>query len=255
MAKRVLRAPKVVGVYDLPRPRRSTPPPDADAEPEPATETEQAPEPPRHTPPPKPEIDIQAIKRQTYDEGLAAGREQGIEQGIEQGVEQGRKDGAKQGFEDGYAKATQETHEQLDTLMDALHQAVNEIAALRTRICSQVEHEAAQLAFDIAKKVLEDESIAPAVVLKGIVASALAEARQAESLELHLNPDDIAVAGEERIEELLGPTAGVLTPDAAVPRGTCSVNTNYGRIEVDLNARWEAIAASLHEEMTEDSQT
>ena len=60
---------------------------------------------------------------------------------------------------------------------------------------------------------------------------------------------DIAKQVDPNVIVVVGGPHPTLEPDEGVARGACSLDTNFGKIEVDLHARWEAIAACLHDEM------
>lgn len=179
-----------------------------------------------------PEIDVEALQQEAYQKGLQEGRQHGLQNGLAQGIEQG----------------AQQTQQQVDTLLAALQQAISELAATRDQLCKGLEAEAVELAYNVARKVVQDESIAPKVVLTGIVKSAIEAAREVECLSLRLNPEDVQSAGREDIEALLGPAGCSFVEDESVPRGACVMDTNFGKIEVDLEARWQAIAACLRDE-------
>ena len=182
-----------------------------------------------------PEVDVDALQREAYERGLQEGQQKGLQEGLAQGIEQG----------------AQQVQQQVGALLAALQQAVAELTATRDQLCSDLETEAVELAFTVAKKVLQDESIAPKVVLSGIVRSAIDAAREVECLSLHLSPEDVQSAGREELEALLGPAGCSFVEDESVPRGACVLDTNFGKIEVDLEARWQAIAACLRDETSQ----
>lgn len=180
----------------------------------------------------EPQIDVEALQQEAYQKGLQDGHQHGLQEGLAQGIEQG----------------TQQTQQQLDTLLAALRQAVSELTTTRDQLCKDLETEAVELAFNVAKKVVQDESLAPKLVLTGIVKSAIEAAREVECLSLHLNPEDVRIAGREEIQALLGPAGCSFVEDESVPRGACVLDTNFGKIEIDLEARWQAIAACLRDD-------
>jgi len=87
-------------------------------------------------------------------------------------------------------------------------------------------------------------------VLDGLVRSALSEAADSEALRLHINPADLEAAGQEQIEAALATAGCDLVSDPSTPRGACTLESSFGRIEVDLDERWEVISACLHDEMS-----
>jgi len=174
-------------------------------------------------------VDAETLQKQAYAEGFQAGRVEGLQVGIEQGVQQ--------------------ADETLGHALAALQDATTKLVAARRSLLAELEREGAQLAFDIAHKVTEDDRIVPRVVLDGLVRSALSAAAGSEALRLHLNPIDLEAAGQEQVEPALVTAGCELVSDPATPRGVCTLESNFGRIEVDLHERWETISACLSDEM------
>ena len=180
-----------------------------------------------------PVVDVEALQRDAREAGYQAGLQAGRDAGLKAGIEQGR----------------QEAEARMAEALAAFQQAAAQLEAERRSLMADLEPEAVTLAFAIARRAFEHDAVVPRAVLEGLVRSALAEATGMEQLTLSMNPADVQAAGHARVEELLRPSACALARDESVPRGACVLDSNFGRVEVDFDSRWEAIAACLHEEM------
>lgn len=175
-----------------------------------------APEAPHAEPdqPPEPEIDVEALRQQAYQQGVEAGKQE----------------------------AWQLAQQEIDALQQNMQVLIQSIPSELTRVLSEAEPQLLDLALSIAKKIIQTEVAQNPNVIAGVVHAALEQVQNQTIIAIHLNPDDVETLQPEfsdgRIE---------LIPDSAVQRGGCRVETDLGELDATLETQWEMIERSMRE--------
>ncbi len=109
--------------------------------------------------------------------------------------------GSEKGYQEGVARAQAEVQSQLLEVMGALTAAQQE----RFRLAQQHEGALADLALQIARKVIGAHLEADPTLVSRIVQHAISELEPSTSLEVHVNPGDLAAveASRREIERLV----------------------------------------------------
>lgn len=119
----------------------------------------------------------------------------------------------------------------------------------RDRILAAVDREVAELAIDVARKVLGRhlETFPAAVV--DLVARGLAGARGRREVLVRVHPEDAAAvrAAEGDLAGRLARSPLGIREDPSVPRGGAVVETEGGRIDAGVEAQLEEIARAIAE--------
>ena len=120
--------------------------------------------------------------------------------------------------------------------------------AARARLHAEAERDIAQLAVQIARKVVVGElALGDGPILR-IVAQALASARLGRAVVVRIHPDDAAglQASFPTLLAAAGRSEGiVLRPDPALGRGDCVVESELGTIDARLETQLGAIEQAL----------
>lgn len=172
-------------------------------------------------PPPPPALptaeEIEGVRAQARDEGLAAGRQEGY----------------AAGYAEGQARAGQEAS-QLAALMVSYEQALQ---GLEQEMAEEMLH----LALDLAKQMLrEGLRIKPEAVLP-VVREAIGELVQSTRHPvLVVHPDDAALVRRHLASEL-ATLPWKITEDVQMSRGGCRVESESVEIDATLENRWKRL--------------
>ncbi|MGQ0634651.1 MAG: FliH/SctL family protein [Planctomycetaceae bacterium] len=177
-----------------------------------------------------------ALRRQAYQEGLAAGRRVGLD--------------ASQGAVEARAAelAGQQTREALRTLLPALDSAVAALAHERAGWLTTWEAGAVRLSAALAGKIVRRELQLNPDVNADIVREALQLAAGHPDVQLRLHPDSAArlkAAGDEVLTRLQRIAQVTLVPDAGVSPEGCIVETRHGVIDARLETQLERLTQEL----------
>jgi flagellar assembly protein FliH len=149
------------------------------------------------------------------------------------------------GYGEGRADALAATEAASTELMARLTAAIQEIGLLRPALIRRAEREAVQLAIALAARlshriIREDPS---ALVL--MARHALEQLGRAQVATVHLHPDDYAIVASGLG---LTPDSGIgLAADPALPRGGCVVHSEFGTIDVGIDAQIRELSRALLE--------
>jgi len=219
-----------------------SPPPTAKTPPEtapPLTEEETAPtSPPVHLPTAEEIEQInEEARRNGFEEGLAEGRTQGYSEGRETGFSEGR----EAGFSEGKAAAENEAYQ--------LHELTVQLEQALAKFDAEIAEALVSLAVELARKIIQHTlAVEPEAIVSAIraVLQTLPQARA----QIHLNPDDIALA-KSHLSEVLDQAEHVLVEDESVSRGGCRIETPGAQIDATMETRWRRTIESLGREFTQ----
>lgn len=167
-----------------------------------------APPPP---PPPQPKIDLDAVRKQAFQEGFAAGSE----------------------------SAEQKARQRYDAAVGGLRATVTALEQARPALLAEAEAEMVELAFAIAKRVLRREISVDPWATRAIAAACLQEAGGAAVKQIRVHPDDVAA-----VREGVGQSIEV-RGDAAVSRGGAVLETERGTLDGRIETQLDEIARGL----------
>jgi flagellar assembly protein FliH len=178
----------------------------------------------------------EGLKQQAHAEGLAAGQKEGLARGRDEGLKAGRE------------QALAEHRSKLTQLVNALSAACRQIEQSRLELQQAASRDVIQLSVAIARRVTK---------LQGAQDPQVAVANVTEALKLVTHASDvrIAVHPQQRsaMEEAL-PAIKMHWPalehvriveDAGLSPGSCRLYTQHGRIDADLDAQLDRVAADL----------
>jgi flagellar assembly protein FliH len=153
------------------------------------------------------------------------------------GYQDGYRDGlvALESFKQAFAA---QMAAQLGTLVAAFHA---EFAQLEAQMSEAVAASATALARQVVRSELTTRPEVVAVVASQAVEAVLLSAKH---IRVHVHPDDLALV-QQGAADALAARGARLMPDASVSRGGCRVESDLGRIDATIEARWTQAAETL----------
>ncbi len=172
-----------------------------------------------------PEVDLEALRQQAYNEGFAHGRQVGEKEtrdALDAPLRRTAEDAARR-------------------LAQLLTHAADELAASEDRLSEQL----LELACDVARQVVRRELSQPLQAVRAVVDEALAATVHDElTRTVRLNPLDHALL-LNHISGLLDSERVKLVPDDSVSAGGCVLETATGTVDGTLEKRWTRAVANL----------
>jgi flagellar assembly protein FliH len=167
---------------------------------------------------------------------------------------QAREEGLAQGRAEGEAAARAEAEAHLHPALQALGAASDALAAERAEVAERVEHQAVELALELAGKVVAGTIEAQPERVLDVVRGALRCLVERERVQVLVHPEDLAIV-RESMDRLRGELGGIehveVQEERRLGRGGAIVRTPDAEIDADLRTKLDrardAIVAELRE--------
>lgn len=188
-----------------------------------------------------------ASVRAPVDEAQRAAEQHGALQAARQsGYQDGYRDGlvALESFKQSFAAQMAAQLGQLVQAFDA------EFGQLEAQIADTVARTATALARQVVRSELAARPELVAVVATQAVEAVLLSAKH---IRVHVNPEDQALVANGAADVLAARGARLIA-DAGISRGGCRVESDLGRIDAGIEARWAQAAASLGQPLALDDR-
>ena len=177
-------------------------------------------------------INIEQLKKDTFDRGYAEGREEGLQEGL--------KEGLKTGEETAAARIEEMTRLYTDALA--------EVATFKNTLRAQVEEEVVRLALAVAKKIVHREIHIDPTIIHTLVRVALERVSGKSTITIRLSPVDYEymmhahgnIAREEG-REIHFESDGVVT------QGSCLIQTENGDIDARIEEEFHEVESAFFE--------
>lgn len=163
-----------------------------------------------------PRIDAEQIAREAFERGFAEGREVGT------------------------AAEAERARAELARLVISL----DELAAARSDMIRATEHQMVELALAISRRIVQREVSLDRDLLVSMAHVALQRLEQGAAVTVRFNPDDYASTVAAQTTRWAG-TPVTVTPDNAVPRGGCRIESTFGRIDAGVEAQLQEVGLAL----------
>lgn len=187
----------------------------ASAPPPPKPAPAPAPAPPPPAPPEPARPSFAELEREAFMKGYAQGERAGAEAAAKRG----------------------------EATLRRMAQTVEELAGLRTELVQKTERQVVELALAIAGRILHREVSLDRELLVAMARVALERLGENTSATIRLNPDDYAFIGAKaQVGE--SPNLRVVA-DPLVSSGGCLVQSDFGLIDVGIDAQISEMAMSL----------
>jgi flagellar assembly protein FliH len=171
--------------------------------------------PPPRTPAPEARPSFAELEREAFTKGYAQGERAGAEAAARRG----------------------------EATLRRLAQTVEELAGLRTTLIQKTERQVIELSLAIARRILHREISLDRELLVAMARVALERLGEKSSATIRLNPDDynlIGAAAQTGDGSLVR-----IVADPLVSSGGCVVQSDFGLIDLSLDAQLGEIAAAL----------
>jgi flagellar biosynthesis/type III secretory pathway protein FliH len=175
-----------------------------------------------------------APKHQSPAERLEAARQEGYDDGFAAGLEAAR------------VSTESARQESLRKGADALHQASAAIDAGRTKAIAVVEEDAATLAVELARTLIDHELSLDESEVSAAIRRALRLTAPGEDLIVRLHPDEVIEATE--LQAFASDCRITVVPDESVEPGGCVIDAGPCRIDAQIETalarvRWALLSA------------
>lgn len=170
-------------------------------------------------------VDLQKIRKEGYEAGYRDGFLAGQQEGYRQGLA-----AAEQVFKEQQWQQHQRVQQLLNNLAEAIR---NELA----NFFSRAEEAVTELAFEIARKIIEVEARTNPEVVRKAVSQALQELKGG-TITVRLNPEDFSLIGNDLSSLNLGDGVSVrMVPDETVERGGVVAESEQGFIDLQPHTK------------------
>ena len=159
---------------------------------------------------------IAALEREAFTKGYAAGERAGLEAGARRA----------------------------DAMLRRMAQTIEDISRLRKTMVHQTERQMVQLALLLARRVVGRELSLDTELVAAMAHVALERLGESAPATIRLNPEDYAGIVLLRGEAWEGSLV-TITPDPALPRGGCVVDSEFGRVDASIEAQLGELSRAL----------
>lgn len=161
--------------------------------------------------PPEPKIELEAVRKQAFQEGFQAGK----------------------------SATEKRAAEELAKKLAELGRVFEEIAGYKNALRAEADRELMDLAFAIARRIVRREIAVDRGAVAALVASCMREFPAVAVKKVLVHPDDLTL-----VREALGPGIEAAA-DASIARGGAVLETDQGRLDARIDAQLEEIALGL----------
>lgn len=154
----------------------------------------------------------------------------------------------REGYVVGQEKGRVEAREELKNVLIAARETLKETKALHDRLAVSMEPGLAQLAIEIAEKVIDGEVKAKPETIIRLVKAHLDKAKERDQVILHVHPDDYDLVKKNKsIFAQLIPEVKTLdiVAEPKISRGSCMVETNLGTVDATFTTQLDAIRSAF----------
>ena len=201
---------QVVTAFEWRRPNTTTGP---DGRQVPALEAAQAP----------PQIDLAAQQAQ-----LAALERDAFAKGYAQGERAGAEAAGKRG----------------EAMLRRLTETLEELTNLRTQMIHQTEQQMVHLALAVARRIVHREVSIDQDLLIAMARVALQRLGDSATVTVRLHPEEYAATAGQQAAQFTGTNVTVVA-DARVARGGCKIESDFGAMDVGIDAQIQEVARAL----------
>ncbi|MGE3957508.1 MAG: FliH/SctL family protein [Vicinamibacterales bacterium] len=153
------------------------------------------------------------------------------------------RDAFMKGYAQGERSGAEAAAKRGEATLRRLAQTVEELAGLRTELVQKTERQVVELALAIAGRVLRREVSLDRELLVAMARIALERLGENTSATIRLNPDDYAFIGAQA---QVGDSSLVrVVADPLVSSGGCLVQSDFGLIDVGIDAQLGEMASAL----------
>jgi flagellar assembly protein FliH len=151
------------------------------------------------------------------------------------------RDAFMKGYAQGERAGAEAAAARAEAILRRLADTIDELRALKADILARSEQQVVQLALAIARRVIHREVSLDPALLEAMGRVALERLGAGTSATIRLHPD---VTGGRPVPPA-DPGGSTVVPDPMVRRGGCLVQSDFGLIDVSVDAQIDELTATL----------
>jgi len=153
-------------------------------------------------------------------------------------------------FTKGYAQGEREGQaavaKKAEALIARLSGTIDDVAALRAGMLHKTERDVVRMALAIAERILSRQLTVDPELLLAMARVAIDRLGDGIAATIHLHPDDHRMMTAVRAKRPDAvPSAVAIEPDLTVPRGGCIVRSEFGVIDLGIEAQVSELSRAL----------
>lgn len=159
----------------------------------------------------------------------------------------------KKGYQSGYEEGKDESKKQYEQLLEQAREIVQLTKQERDELIKRNEPFILNLSVEVARKIIHQSIIDKEAYIE-IVKDVIKEAREQPTIQLFAHPDDYLICQQYKDElyEMIDDKADLrLYPDQELTKGSCIVETPFGRIEAGIDTQLNLLRQQLYETLEE----
>ena len=154
------------------------------------------------------------------------------------------RDGFAKGYAEGERAGAEVGAQRAEAMLRRLTHTIEELSALRNELIRGTEQQVVRLAMAIARRILDRELTVDRGLLIAMARVALDRLSDRSSATIRLHPDDHAAIVARRDSAEASEHVQIVA-DPVVGRGGCLVRSDFGLMEVGLDAQFGELARTL----------
>jgi flagellar assembly protein FliH len=148
------------------------------------------------------------------------------------------------GYEQGERAGAEAGAKRAEAMLRRLADTIQELADVRRAMIRETERQMVQLAMAIARRILRREVAIDSDLTLTMARVALERLGDSTAVTIRLHPGDFEATCRQR-EALLAGSHVTVTPDPAVSRGGCLVQSDFGYVDASVDAQFQELARAL----------
>jgi len=154
------------------------------------------------------------------------------------------RDAFGKGYAQGERAGLEAGGQRADAMLRRLAQTLEELGTLRRAMIHQTERQMVQLALAIARRIVQREVSLDQDFVVAMARVALDRLGENAPATIRLHPDDFTSVMDRSGEGWAGAQVTVV-PDAAISRGGCLVESEFGFVDAGVESQFQEIARAL----------
>lgn len=171
-------------------------------------------------------------------------KEKAKTEGYQKGLEEGREDGYREGYENGYRKGYEEGLNFFKDKIEYLEKLGEDILLERHRLFEEYKYEIAQMALEIAKKLIFTEILTNPDIIHNIISKAISLMKEKESIKIVVNPIIFGLINGNNLLAIGGDKVEIVS-DQRLDEGDIIVINPGEKIEFRLKERLKELEESF----------
>jgi flagellar assembly protein FliH len=154
------------------------------------------------------------------------------------------RDAFAKGYAQGERAGVEAGAKRAEAMLRRVAQTLEQLSQLRRTIVRETEKQMVQLAIDLSRRIVHRELTLDPTLVAAMAHVAVDRLGESTPARIRLNPEDYAVVVAQRGEQWEGAQVAI-TPDPAIARGGCVVESDFGTVDGRLDAQFDEVTRAL----------